>query len=438
MPPHKNTPLFRHTQIMTLPFLNQKEEDPASLPYVRDGVDEENKIAMKPSSRHLCIAGLAIAVVFAALCALISSSLGNKQQRSQNPYGASYKRGYFSYNFPLALEEIEELENRPALTGLPDVTIELDEFSPGTSGENLNVTDDHGSYIIGTKFTLNSDQRKFPTYRVHELDATSLSQSANSTDGYVPDHLPVDFTPEGYYEEGHSRDLTVFGGDDRRPFVDASYPWGTVGRVWNSHQRGPCTGTMVGRRLMLTASHCIDWSSKNQWLRFDPAYNDGVQPYGVAYAQDVFALKEITWGSLSAEDSAFDWAVVLLDRPIGDLTGWVGFEGGWSTAWTGLPTWDNIGYPCPAPYYGVVPVLSRAGSIDAVDVHRQGNFQAHLFYTKIDVQVCHSGGPIWALFPDSEFPKTIGVVSAESSLYNYAGGGPALGNMILSLQRQYP
>ena len=60
-------------------------------------------------------------------------------------------------------------------------------------------------------------------------------------------------------KNGEDNPVNIYGADDRYVYRDTSYPWSTVGRVGTT-SGGSCTGTMVGRNLMLTASHCMQWN----------------------------------------------------------------------------------------------------------------------------------------------------------------------------------
>lgn len=44
----------------------------------------------------------------------------------------------------------------------------------------------------------------------------------------------------------------VFGVDDRMAITSTGTPWRMIGRLSNG-----CTGTLVGRDLVLTAAHCV-------------------------------------------------------------------------------------------------------------------------------------------------------------------------------------
>ena len=106
--------------------------------------------------------------------------------------------------------------------------------------------------------------------KISKLDITS------EVEGYYPEHLPLKFKPQLIKKARRTairrdRDIpnSVFTPDTRYIFRDTSFPWCTTGKVVT--EDGSCTGTMVGRRLMLTAGHCIKWTANGAgWIKFTP------------------------------------------------------------------------------------------------------------------------------------------------------------------------
>jgi hypothetical protein len=137
---------------------------------------------------------------------------------------------------------------------------------------------------------------------------------------------------------------TIFGADDRRAFRDPSYPWSTVGLVQTD--RGSGSGTMIGPRHLLTVSHVIDWAAPPgyaaDWVRFTPSFYDGGAPFGEAYGIHIcWYLKEDGDGFISGDEGNFDYVVVVLDRRLGDTTGWMGARG-YDDDWDDLAVWSHI------------------------------------------------------------------------------------------------
>jgi V8-like Glu-specific endopeptidase len=227
---------------------------------------------------------------------------------------------------------------------------------------------------------------------------------------------------------------TIFGPDDRVPFDDTSFPYRTVGRVETA--AGSCTGTMVGRRLMVTAQHCVNrlGSGGIGWMKFTPAYNNGYAPYGSANARHIYYSERIDASDLlSPWETAFDWAVVVLDRNLGAEIGFMGYMT-YNSAWNGGNYWENIGYP--GDHGSHVPVWTPKGPIDSVSsfVASDGDIGYRLEH-HIDIVGGHSGGPLYGYWND--LPYIVGVQSGENSATNSAGGGPELANMISRLREEY-
>ena len=119
-----------------------------------------------------------------------------------------------------------------------------------------------------------------------------------------------------------------FGEDNRIPLDRPDYPWRAIGKVFDTG----CTGTMVGRDIVLTAAHCVvDPATKkiaNNLTWFRPNYVNGSAPVESW-------IEQIWTGTFDPEaDRGHDWAVLRLREPIGDKVGWISVN----------PT-DSINFP---------------------------------------------------------------------------------------------
>eukprot|EP00770_Monocercomonoides_exilis_P010785 MONOS_10732.1-p1 / transcript=MONOS_10732.1 / gene=MONOS_10732 / organism=Monocercomonoides_exilis_PA203 / gene_product=endopeptidase / transcript_product=endopeptidase / location=Mono_scaffold00499:11864-15556(-) / protein_length=527 / sequence_SO=supercontig / SO=protein_coding / is_pseudo=false len=233
----------------------------------------------------------------------------------------------------------------------------------------------------------------------------------------------------------------VFGVDDRKAFKNASYPWSAVGRVRSA--KGVCTGTLVGKRLVVTGSHCIPWTSKGgaEWITFTPAYYRSEEPFGSCGVENVLVYVKIS-GAMTNLQSAFDQAILVLKEPLGEKAGYVGYTT-FQRDWLGKPYWYNVGYPIELQQSGV-PVISSEGSIDFMDEYSIQSWKSYLLGTFIDMTSGHSGGPVWGFFGDEDFPRVVALISSESATKgndkdgdNNLSGGPALTHLINYAREQY-
>lgn len=107
----------------------------------------------------------------------------------------------------------------------------------------------------------------------------------------------------------------IIGPDNRVLWPNEEYPYGAIGRV--SITGALCSGSMVGRRLVATAKHCMPPAGGGG--RFAPSYFDGERHGG----SDVVAIISMSQGSGSCNQKE-DWAIFVLADPVGDNTGYLG------------------------------------------------------------------------------------------------------------------
>jgi V8-like Glu-specific endopeptidase len=280
---------------------------------------------------------------------------------------------------PMLQDDVEQkLEDRPALTKLPDAKIELARFFD--RDVDFRYDEKTGALIIESKLTLDT-LAEAPSVPGEMLDSRLLEDPSfieqfvkSEFEGSIPDHLAFSAKPTFVQDdasvviaEGNDIATTVFGADTRQVFHDHHYPLSTVGKVTNSGGKY-CTGTMVGRRLMLTAAHCVHWTGDNQfgWLKFTPSYYDGETPFGVAWATKIYYWEKLDGNAgLSDQETAFDYVIAVLDRNMGDLTGYTGYKT-YSPSWNNLKVWQNIGYP-KGLTFGERPVITSGGAITSVE-----------------------------------------------------------------------
>lgn len=204
------------------------------------------------------------------------------------------------------------------------------------------------------------------------------------------------------------------------------WPHCTIGKIWvgeNHNYACPIwtgTGVLVGRDLVLTASHTAPWGRYGWWMRFVPAFADGEEPFGSSYVSDIR-------GYHTSGTTADDFVVCKLYTPLGDTCGWMGTE-----AWVDdenytKPAWNMVGYS-PLFKNGQVQFFEDNDKIKKVK--DDGPFK--LFDTKGDPWGW-AGGVLWGWH--KECPCVIGVLSGGEEHFVFFhelgwAGGPALTDLV--------
>mgnify|MGYP000724043278 CR=1 FL=1 len=227
---------------------------------------------------------------------------------------------------------------------------------------------------------------------------------------------------------------TVFGPDNRYVFYDTSYPFSTTGKI--ETQKGVCAGTMVGPRHVLTASHCIQWNGDNTtgWVRFRPMAYDNLSPFGEAWGTLTYSYRKVPGPGLTNSEVAFDFVVVVLDRYMGNSTGYMGSQT-YTTGWNNGAYWANVGYP-GAVGGGTRPAFQNGCSITSAVNQCWSSWCSLQLLSQCDSTPGNSGGPLWANFNGG--PGVVAVASAEDPSTNHYAGGSLLPTMINHARNNSP
>lgn len=214
----------------------------------------------------------------------------------------------------------------------------------------------------------------------------------------------------------------------------------TTGKVRTEGQWG--SGTTVGPRLVLTASHVINWTGGDEggvsWVTFTPGYFDGSGPWG-----EIAATHVIYWiqapGTLSDEQTAFDYVVLVMADRIGDVVGYPGYRT-YDERWNDESYWQYIGYPGELAS-GERPAFQGDGVVSSVGDHSTSGQTGYVMGHFNEFTPGQSGGIVWGWWGDEPWPRVIGVGSTIGSTAvqtptgsttgdNEYGGGPALSALI--------
>ncbi len=208
-------------------------------------------------------------------------------------------------------------------------------------------------------------------------------------------------------------------GANPRLHVEAmEYPWSAVGRL-NMGGRAYCTGVLVSETIALTAAHCLwNQTSRAWWPASSVHFIAGYQG-GEASLHSLAQYYVVADGWMPGKLEE-DWAVIVLEQPLGRTAGWIGL-GGKPDA--GAPL-GQLGYRAESAHAMSLDYGCRLISADP-----------RFLWNDCEVAHGDSGGPLLSFLPDG--PKMVGITIAAG----HAGGKISTGTVAITAlfdQKRYP
>jgi hypothetical protein len=259
---------------------------------------------------------------------------------------------------------------------------------------------------------------------LHEFARSRGINKPSFIPGAVDDKVGAPIAP-GVSQQGWSQ------GRDHRIYKSlADYPATHNVLMRQGALDSGCTAALIGRRLVLTAAHCVITETGAASFPNYTARQDGATaPYGT-YGTDLawsdsrynYYNCHITYNPSNRETCGkYDWALLRLveyvDFPLwtGDTPGWMGYwlpaTGGWFARLDGYPLCFFDDAPAGCLDGGVYGETSGHSTFNWRGVV---NSEATVFNTANTMSSGHSGGPIVSSnYPDTNGPYVLGIVTNE-------------------------
>ena len=164
------------------------------------------------------------------------------------------------------------------------------------------------------------------------------------------------------------------------------------------------TGVLVGRNVLLTASHTAMWDAPpgRWWMRFFPAFFDGPSPnLGSSFVERFRGFRP------QPHPFSHDFVVCKLFNPLGDALGFMGTFGSTGDSFYYSRRWWSVGYP--ASVGGRRPVMELEIKVKDIDNNGDGR-EIETDFNNYILNGGWSGGPLWGFLQGGD-ARVIGICS---------------------------
>ncbi|MFW9819179.1 MAG: trypsin-like peptidase domain-containing protein [Candidatus Thorarchaeota archaeon] len=274
-------------------------------------------------------------------------------------------------------------------------TMDYTDFTPNNT-LFTNYPLDNIKSTVGYNVLTNTEEIEYFTNTLNE----------DSFQNTVPPYLGDNNVNDNSLENDGPQISYVFPPDDRVRITDTStYPWSTIVKLEitaadNSLFIG--SGAIIDAYHVLTCGHCVYIHDNGGWVSkvgVIPGKAGPSKPFGVAFATYYRTYNE--W--IQSESPQHDWAVITLDRTIGNQTGWMGRKTAPPTDPIYTGTLHTAGYPGDLDYGEYMYYNSNFGD-------RADNYN-HWFW--MDTAGGQSGSPVWEEVNGSYYILTVNAYEYE-------------------------